>query len=215
LKQDPRYFYQGTGNQKAAASPRAGKLARATMGAGTRITPACSANIAAGGISNLYYPSNDRNSAGVIFSTAFIRMGEIAVANIFQEFFIPKVTPTSLRELRSPETLRPSDKPNRPAIWLYSGRWQHTIPGSAPRRFAPWLPRPTAGGRSARAICADGEHPKSRAQTIQEVVALLTKVVIDGHISSRRLVGLGGISRPCSYFKDFFSLFPFSMFPSK
>ena len=50
-------------------------------------------NMAAGGISNLYYPSKDRNAAGVVISTAMIRIGEIAVANVFQEFLVPKLTP--------------------------------------------------------------------------------------------------------------------------
>ena len=65
LKQDPRYFYKGS-----------------IVG-----------NFAAGGISNLYYPPNDRNGAGVVLSNALIRIGETAVANVFQELIIPKLTP--------------------------------------------------------------------------------------------------------------------------
>jgi len=95
LKQDPRYFYRGTGTKKSRLLYA---LSNSVIckGDNGRWQPNYSSilgNIAAGGISNLYYPSNDRNSAGVIFSTAFIRMGEIAVANIFQEFIVPKLTP--------------------------------------------------------------------------------------------------------------------------
>src|SRR4029077_12289104 len=50
-------------------------------------------NLAAGGISNLYYPAKDRNGVGLVFSNALIRIGETAVANIFQEFVAPKLTP--------------------------------------------------------------------------------------------------------------------------
>jgi hypothetical protein len=95
LKQDPRYFYKGTGTKKSRLLYA---LANAVIckGDNGHRQPNYSSilgNIAAGGISNLYYPSNDRNTAGVIFSTAFIRMGEMAVANIFQEFVVPKLTP--------------------------------------------------------------------------------------------------------------------------
>ena len=95
LKQDPRYFYKGTGSKKSRLLYALGN-AVICKGDNGRWHPNYSSvlgNIAAGGISNLYYPSNDRNAAGVIFSTAFIRMGEMAVANIFQEFFVPKLTP--------------------------------------------------------------------------------------------------------------------------
>lgn len=95
LKQDPRYFYRGKGTKKSRLLYA---LANSVIckGDNGKWQPNYSSvfgNLAAGGIANLYYPSSDRNSAGAIFSTAFIRMGEIAVANIFQEFIVPKLTP--------------------------------------------------------------------------------------------------------------------------
>jgi hypothetical protein len=95
LKQDPRYFYKGTGTKKSRLLHA---LANSVIckGDNGRWQPNYSSvlgNVAAGGIANLYYPANDHNTAGVIFGTALIRMGEMAVANIFQEFVIPKVTP--------------------------------------------------------------------------------------------------------------------------
>jgi len=95
LKQDPRYFYKGSGSTKSRILYA---LAHSVIckGDNGRWQPDYSSivgNLAAGGISNLYYPPNDRNGAGVVFSNALIRIGETAVANIFQELIIPKLTP--------------------------------------------------------------------------------------------------------------------------
>jgi len=95
LKQDPRYFYKGSGSTKSRILYA---LANSVIckGDNGRWQPDYSSiigNFAAGGISNLYYPPNDRNGARVVLSNALIRIGETAVANIFQEFIIPKLTP--------------------------------------------------------------------------------------------------------------------------
>ena len=95
FKQDPRYFYKGNGNTAsrllyALASPVICK------GDNHRWQPNYSniiGSFATGGISNLYYPASDRNSAMVTVQTALIRIGESAGANIFQEFVIRKLTP--------------------------------------------------------------------------------------------------------------------------
>jgi hypothetical protein len=50
-------------------------------------------SLAAGGISNLYYPPNDRNGAELTFENAAIGIGGTAVSNLFQEFVIRKLTP--------------------------------------------------------------------------------------------------------------------------
>ena len=47
--------------------------------------------LAAGGISNAYYPSRDRG-AGLTFENAAISVGGTAVANLLQEFVIKKLT---------------------------------------------------------------------------------------------------------------------------
>jgi hypothetical protein len=104
LKQDPRYFYKGKGTKKSRLVYALANsvICRGDNGHWQPNYSSVLGNIAAGGISNLYYPSNDRNTAGVIFSTAFIRMGEMAVANIFQEFVVPKLTPNL--PTRAPES---------------------------------------------------------------------------------------------------------------
>ncbi|MGA8677500.1 MAG: carboxypeptidase-like regulatory domain-containing protein, partial [Candidatus Acidiferrales bacterium] len=86
LKQDPRYFYKGTGSARsrilyALASPVICK------GDNGRWQPNYSyvlGNFAAAGIANLYYPSSDRDGAGAVIGTALIRLGENAVASVFQ-----------------------------------------------------------------------------------------------------------------------------------
>lgn len=95
LKQDPRYFYRGSGSTKSRILYA---LANSVIckGDNGRWQPNYSSivgNFAAGGISNLYYPANDRNGAAVVLSNALIRIGETAVANIFQELIVPKLTP--------------------------------------------------------------------------------------------------------------------------
>ncbi len=94
LKQDPRYFYKGTGTKRsrllyALASPFICK------GDNGRWQPNYSyviGNFAAAGIANTYYPASDRG-AGLVAETALVRLGENAVASVFQEFIVRKLTP--------------------------------------------------------------------------------------------------------------------------
>lgn len=95
LKQDPRYFYKGTGSTRsrlfyALASPFICK------GDSMRWQPNYS-NVggvfASAGISYLYYPKSDRNGAGLIVQNSMIRLGEIAFEGILQEFVIRRLTP--------------------------------------------------------------------------------------------------------------------------
>jgi hypothetical protein len=94
LKQDPRYFYKGTGTTR-------GRLLYAIAnsvickGDNKKWQPNYSAiggDIASGGISNLYYPSADRGAA-LVFENAVIDIGATAAVDIFQEFIVRKLTP--------------------------------------------------------------------------------------------------------------------------
>jgi Carboxypeptidase regulatory-like domain len=97
LKQDPRYFYQGTGSKKSRLLHALGSsvICRGDNG---KLEPNFS-NIggafAAGGLASLYAAPGSRNDAQAIVSTALIRIGETTVASIFQEFIIRKVTPSA------------------------------------------------------------------------------------------------------------------------
>jgi len=49
-------------------------------------------SLAAGGISNLYYPARNRNGAGLTFENALIGTGISATTKVLQEFFFRKLT---------------------------------------------------------------------------------------------------------------------------
>jgi carboxypeptidase family protein len=94
LKQDPRYFYRGTGSTRSRLLYA---LSNSVMckGDNKRWQPNYSniiGNLAAGGIANLYYPQADRGAA-LVFETGLIRVGESAFAGVFQEFVLRKLTP--------------------------------------------------------------------------------------------------------------------------
>lgn len=95
LKQDPRYFYKGTGSLESRFL-YALAMSVICKGDSGRWQPNYSnilGNLAAGGISNLYYPAQDRNSTSLTFDNAAIGIAGNAVADVFQEFIIPKLTP--------------------------------------------------------------------------------------------------------------------------
>ena len=98
LKQDPRYFYKGTGSM-AARGLYALANSIICKGDNGHWQPNYSnvlGSLAAGGLSNLYYPEQDRNGADLTLENAAIGIGATAIANLFQEFVIRKLTPKLL-----------------------------------------------------------------------------------------------------------------------
>jgi hypothetical protein len=94
-KQDPRYFYKGTGTTRSRVLYA---IATAVMCKGDNghwqvDYSGFVGGLAAGGISNLYYPASSRNGVGLTFENALIDTGESAVGNLFQEFVVRKLTP--------------------------------------------------------------------------------------------------------------------------
>ena len=95
LKQDPRYFYKGTGSIHSRVLYAVANSV-ICKGDNHRWQPNYSAiigGLAAGGISNLYYPSVNRTGVGLTFEAAAIGTGFSAVSNVLQEFLIRKLTP--------------------------------------------------------------------------------------------------------------------------
>lgn len=95
LKQDPRYFYKGTGS---VGSRILYAIANSVIckGDNKRWQPNYSSvlgNLTSGGISNLYYPAEDRDGATLTIENALIGIGASAAANLLQEFVIRKLTP--------------------------------------------------------------------------------------------------------------------------
>jgi hypothetical protein len=95
FKQDPRYFYKGTGSVRSRFLYA---LANAVICKGDNRRWQANysgilGSLAAGGISNLYYPAQDRDGAGLTFENAALGIGGSAISNLFQEFLIKKLTP--------------------------------------------------------------------------------------------------------------------------
>ena len=99
FKQDPRYFYQGTGSGRSRLwhAVKSSVMCRSDSKHWVLNYSNIGGSLATGAISNLYYPKSDRGVA-LTFETAFIRIGESAGANIFQEFVIRKLTPSARRQ---------------------------------------------------------------------------------------------------------------------
>jgi len=94
LKQDPRYFYKGSGTNRsrflyAVSRPFICK------GDNQRRQPNYSSifgDLAAGGLSNLYIPERDRHGARLTFENAGIALGTSMVINVLQEFVLHRLT---------------------------------------------------------------------------------------------------------------------------
>jgi hypothetical protein len=95
LKQDPRYFYKGTGStpSRALYATANAVICKGDNGRWQANYSNILGSFAAGGISNLYYPAQDRNGAGLTLENGALGIGITAVANLFQEFVIRKLTP--------------------------------------------------------------------------------------------------------------------------
>jgi hypothetical protein len=99
LKQDPRYFYKGTGSKRSRLlyAMANSVICKGDNGRWQANYSGILGGLAAGGISNLYYPAKDRNGVGLTFENALIGIGVTAAANILQEFVIKKLTPSAAK----------------------------------------------------------------------------------------------------------------------
>jgi hypothetical protein len=93
LRQDPRYFYKGTGSIRARTLYAVSTVV-ICRGDNGRRQPNYSnilGNLAAAGISNLYYPASNRTGAGVTIDNALIGTAEGAFSALLQEFLFKKM----------------------------------------------------------------------------------------------------------------------------
>jgi Carboxypeptidase regulatory-like domain len=97
LKQDPRYFYKGTGSKRSRIFYALANsvICKGDNGHWQANYSSILGSLAAGGISNLYYPAKNRDGAELTFENALIGIGASAAANLLQEFVIRKLTPNS------------------------------------------------------------------------------------------------------------------------
>jgi len=94
LRQDPRYFYKGTGSIRSRALYAIASVV-ICKGDNGRWQPNYSnvlGNLAAAGISNLYYPASSRNGAELTIQNSLIGTAAGAVGTLFQEFLVKKIS---------------------------------------------------------------------------------------------------------------------------
>jgi hypothetical protein len=93
FKQDPRYFYKGTGSAKSRALYAIANavICKGDNGHWQANYSSILGSLAAGGISNLYYPASDRGAA-LTFENTAIGIGGSAIINLMKEFVLTKIT---------------------------------------------------------------------------------------------------------------------------
>jgi hypothetical protein len=95
LKQDPRYFYKGTGTTRSRILYAIANsvICKGDNGRWQANYSGILGSLAAGGISNIYYPASSREGASLTFEEALLGIAGGAAQNLFQEFLVRKLTP--------------------------------------------------------------------------------------------------------------------------
>jgi hypothetical protein len=95
LKQDPRYFYKGTGSKRSRLlyAMASSVICKGDNGRWQPNYSNVIGSFSGSAIAALYYPKNDRQGAGFIVGGALTRIGETSLAGILQEFVLRKLTP--------------------------------------------------------------------------------------------------------------------------
>jgi hypothetical protein len=94
LHQDPRYFYKGTGSIRSRALHAIASviICRGDKGRWQPNYSNVLGNLAAAGISNVYYPASDREGAELTIRNSLIGTGAGAVGALFQEFLVKRIS---------------------------------------------------------------------------------------------------------------------------
>jgi len=95
FKQDPRYFYKGTGTIRSRTlyAIENAVVCKGDNGHWQFDYSGILGSLAAGGIANLYLPASSRNGPGLTFESTGLGIAGSAVANLFQEFVVRRLTP--------------------------------------------------------------------------------------------------------------------------
>jgi hypothetical protein len=95
LKQDPRYFYKGSGSRRSRIlyAIATSVICRGDNGHWQANYSGILGSLAANGIANLYYPQQNRNGAALTFENLITGIGTSSATNLLQEFLIRKLTP--------------------------------------------------------------------------------------------------------------------------
>jgi hypothetical protein len=94
LRQDPRYFYKGTGSIRSRALYAIATvvICRGDNGHWQPNYSNVLGNLASAGISNLYYPPSDRHGARLTIDNSLIGDASGALSSLFQEFLVKKIS---------------------------------------------------------------------------------------------------------------------------
>jgi hypothetical protein len=94
FKQDPRYFYKGTGSTSSRVGYALSRavVARSDNGDWRPDYSRILGHFAAGAISNLYYPPQDRRNLQLTWQYAAFAIGAGAIDNLLQEFLLKRFT---------------------------------------------------------------------------------------------------------------------------
>jgi Carboxypeptidase regulatory-like domain len=94
LHQDPRYFYKGKGKiiNRALYAISTVVICKGDNGHWQPNYSNVLGNLAAGGISSLYYPNSEKHDAQVTVDNIFIGIGTGAIGTLFQEFLLKHLT---------------------------------------------------------------------------------------------------------------------------
>jgi carboxypeptidase family protein len=93
LRQDPRYFYKGTGSKRSRLLYAMSNsiISKGDNGKWQPNYSGISGGLITGSIANAYYPEKNRG-VGLVFSVLAIRMAESSFTGIFDEFVSRKIT---------------------------------------------------------------------------------------------------------------------------
>lgn len=98
FRQDPRYFYKGTGSVRSRVLYALSTAVRSRSDKG-KWQPAYASvlgDFGAGAISNLYYPASDRHGAGLTIENGFLSVASDAFNNVVQELLLRRFTPRAM-----------------------------------------------------------------------------------------------------------------------
>jgi hypothetical protein len=96
LKQDPRFYYKADGSvpSRLLYAITRSVICKGDNGHWEPDFSSVLGHFAAGGIANLYLPPQNRRGWGTTLENGMIGIGFDAVANMLQEFLLPKLTPS-------------------------------------------------------------------------------------------------------------------------
>jgi len=104
LKQDPRYFYKGSGSKRSRIlyAVASSVMCKGDNGHWQPNYSNVIGSFAGAGLEALYIPANDRRGSGFVVSSALIRLGETSLAGVLQEFVFSKLTHRPRRSTLQP-----------------------------------------------------------------------------------------------------------------